>query len=69
MPAFIGYYRDKSGEIVSVDGVAFHQDTGEEIVLVRSNTGVVRYPNKRFANSDLPRVVAVPRAIFDNQYT
>jgi hypothetical protein len=71
MPVFIGYYRDKSGEIVTVSEVAFHQATGDEFVVVRPNTeeGVVSYPNKRLANHAFAKVIVVPRAIFDNEYT
>lgn len=69
MPVFIGYYRDKDGEIVQISGVAFHSITGEEIVLVPSKTGVFNYPNKRLADWPLPKMEAVPRAVFDNQYT
>ncbi len=69
MPILLGYYRDKKGEIVSVNEVAFHQDTDEEIVLIHSNNVVVNYPNKRLAGTTFPKVVAVSRLIFDNQYT
>lgn len=69
MPILLGYYRDKNGEIVLFSEVAFHQDTEAEFVLFRSNTEVVNYLNKRLAGMAFPKVVAVPRSVFDNQYT
>jgi hypothetical protein len=71
MSVALGYYEDKSGVVFQVSGVAFHHQTGEELVLVRQDHPSPG-PYVQYANTSStvkgPKIIAVPRAIFDNEY-
>jgi len=72
MSVVLGFYQDANGVTFQVDEVAFHSETGEELVLlhkaIRPIKSEITYGNTKMTVRGR-KVVAVPRAIFDNKFT